>query len=206
MTLWRRERGQVYAIAAVAMIAMLGAVSMVIDAGVFFVIQRQLQNTADAAVLAAVWYDPACPKNTWDSYGCQPSNANPPQPECAMSPNVNDAPCNAAADSVKANWSVALALCAGPKSATGTVQIAAGPGILTGNGSLNVPTVQPYVVTLTCNAPHWFAQVLPGVLPTMTISASASAALGWLGPNGQLLGDPRPVSNPPLVARLLIPS
>jgi hypothetical protein len=189
------------------MVAMLGAVSMVIDAGVFFVIQRQLQTAADAAALAAVWYDPACPYFTpWGSYGCQPPNSSPPEPECAVAPNQNDAPCNAAADSVKANWSVALALCAGPKSATGTVQIAAGPGIPP-SGSLNVPAVQPYVVTVTCNAPHWFAQVLPGVLPTMTISASASAALGWLGPNGQLLGgNTRPTLSTPLVARLLIPS
>src|SRR5439155_27371846 len=75
----RRQPAQTFVIAALAMTSMLGALSMVIDAGVYFVIQRQLQNAADAAALAAVWYDPACPSGTseWLNAGCQSSAQGP---------------------------------------------------------------------------------------------------------------------------------
>jgi hypothetical protein len=193
-------------LALVGMVSMLGAVSMVIDAGVYFVLQRQLQNAADAAALSAVWYDPACVSANWGDYGCQSVNA-PSAQECSQAPNnAYDArPCTAAVDTMKANWSQALALCAGPNLPNGTipVNISTHPG-LPPNQSLIVPSVTPYVVTLSCDAPHWFARVLPGVKLTMTINASAAAALGWLGPNGQLVGDPRPANNPPLVARLIL--
>jgi hypothetical protein len=197
------------AIAAVAMVAMLGAVSMVIDAGVYFVIQHQLQNAADAAALDAVWFNPACfgTLPDWQSGGCQRTNPLPPPEQCKP-PNTtteNAAPCTAAYDEAAANWGIAVSLCNGPSSTPGNnVQITAGPG-LPPPQTLNVPTVTPYVVTLSCDAPHWFARVLPAVSATMHISASASAALGWLGPNGQLLGgDTRPAAGVPLVARLLI--
>jgi hypothetical protein len=98
-----------------------------------------------------------------------------------------------------------MSLCAGPNLPAGTipVKLSAHPG-LPPSGSLVIPNVTPYVVTLTCDAPHWFARIIPGVNLTMTINASAAAALGWLGPDGQLLGDPRPSSSTPLVARLLL--
>jgi Putative Flp pilus-assembly TadE/G-like len=191
------------AIAAVAMVSMLGAVSMVVDAGVYFVIQHQLQNAVDAAALDAVWFSPACfgTLPDWVAAGCQAHNPLTPPAGCS---GDNAAPCTAAWDEARANWGIAVSLCNGPKSTPGNnVQLAAGPG-LPPPETLNVPTVTPYVVTLSCDAPHWFARVLPGVNATMHISASASAALGWLGPNGQLIGGPQPDPSSRLVARLLI--
>jgi len=206
----RRQPAQTFVIAALAMTALLGAVSLVIDAGVYFVLQHQLQNAADAAALSAVWYYPACqipnlsdPNDPWRKAGCQPSNPDPRPPQC--NPALAPAPCTAAVTMAKANWSAALSLCQGPNLPNGTipVNIAANP-----SQGLNLPGVSTYVVTLSCDAPHWFARVLPGVNLTMHISVSSAAALGWLGPNGQLLGDPQPPPTPPalstpLVARLL---
>jgi hypothetical protein len=194
------------ALAAVAMVAMLGAVSMVIDAGVYFVIQHQLQNAVDAAALDAVWFSPACfgTLPDWQSAGCQQTNPLPPPAECKP-PNTtteNSAPCTAAYDEARANWGIAVSLCDGPSSTPGNnVRISTGPG---SSSAATAPTVAPYVVTLSCDAPHWFARVLPGVSATMHISASASAALGWLGPDGELIGgNTRPAIGVPLVARLL---
>jgi len=206
-----RQRGQTFVIAALAMTCMLGALSMVVDAGVYFVIQRELQNAADAAALDAVWYDPACPSSNWASAGCQASNSRPTAPDCLQPQNVppkappnNNWPCTAAAEQVYANWGVALSLCAGPQqSATGVIQITAGP-VAPVNGFS--PSVSPYAVTVSCYAPHWFARILPGVKAGVQISASAAAALGWLDSNGELKGDPRPITTPPtpLVARLFL--
>ena len=217
----RRQRAQTFVIAALAMTSMLGALSMVIDAGVYFVIQRQLQNAADAAVLAAVWYDPACPSGQlnqvtaqldWLNAGCQTSTSGPTPLNCDPSPAVpnppypyDPRPCTAATQQVLANQSVALSLCAGPNLPSGTIQvnITAYPG-LPPSRSLNVPNVVPYVVTLSCDAPHWFGRALPNVKLTMNISVSAAAALGWLDTNGQLVGGNRPTPTTPLVARLII--
>jgi hypothetical protein len=198
--------------AALGMVAMLGAVSLVIDAGVYFVLQRQLQNAADAAALSAVWISPACPINPvdpmdpWLAAGCQsryPGNPGSTPPECRVPPNsvFNSNPCSAAVYTTKANWTAALSLCQGPNLPTGTIpiKITAAP-----SQALNLPNVGTYVVTLSCDAPHWFARVLPGVNLTMNISVSSAAALGWRGQNGQLLGDPQPTPTTPLIARLIL--
>jgi hypothetical protein len=208
-----RLGGQAAVLAVLAMTCMIGAVSLVIDAGIYFTLQRELQNAADAAVLDSVWYVPACFNlPAWLSAGCQPG-AGPSGAGCP----ANDYPCTAAVEETMANAGVALTLCAGPVVTAGTVQayppplpnifqgiaVQAYPGIPPGN-SLNVPKVNPYSVTLTCQAPHWFARIFPSVNLTMQVSASASAALGWLGQNGQLVGGsspPQPTT--PLVARLL---
>jgi hypothetical protein len=209
-----RQRGQTLVIAALAMTAMLGALSMVVDAGVYFVIQRQLQNAADAAALDAVWYAPACFQGlgyqAWTDAGCQTSNAQPLPPGC--NPFIAPDPCKAAVYAANANLGVAASLCQGPgTSGAIPVQIATSPGT-----GLNIPSVGTYVVTLSCDAPHWFARVLPGVcqaaMPgcSMRLSASAAAALGWLGQNGQLVGGqtPPPPTPPrtttPLIARLIL--
>ena len=182
------------------MTAMLGALSMVVDAGVYFVIQRQLQNAADAAALAAVWYDPACPSGnpSSQSAGCQHDPpAGPVPPTCGS----DIGPCTAANQVASANQTVALSLCAGPTAQGKQLP----PPEVHPGAPLNVPQVSTYVVTMSCDAPHWFGQVLPGVIKPMHIQVSAAAALGWLGQNGQLLGGPTPPSSTtPLVARLII--
>jgi hypothetical protein len=192
-----RQPAQTFVIAALAMTSMLGAVSLVIDAGIYFVIQHQLQNAADAAALDAVWFFPACAQSMEPS-GCQASYPGATPPQCTVFGDLN--PCSAAVYTTQANWSAALSLCQGPNLPAGSIpiDISTGPGQL-----LNVPGVQPYVVTLSCDAPHWFGRVLPGVNLTMRISVSSVAALGWMGPSGDLLGAlPSPPT--PLVARLIL--
>jgi hypothetical protein len=194
-------------IAMLAMVSMLGALSMVIDAGIYFVLQHQLQNAADAAALDAVWYWGACKANPvdnadpWNQAGCQTSNGNPTPGQCTGLPADKVNPCKAAVYAAQANLGVAVSLCQGPNLPSGTIlpDVTATPG-----PPLNLPGISTYVVTVSCNAPHWFARVLPGVNLTAPISASASAALGWLGPSGSLLGDPQPDPTTPLVARLII--
>jgi Flp pilus assembly protein TadG len=196
-------------IAMLAMVSMLGALSMVVDAGIYFVIQHQLQNAADAAALDAVWYYPVCddtlPSGQSGQAGCQTLNPDPAPAQCTAPPAGNAAPCTAAVNTASANLGIAMSLCQGPNLPSGTipVQIAAGPL----DRSLNLPNVRPYVVTVSCQAPHWFARVLPGVNLTALLSASSSAAIGWPGPNGQLMGQaPQPDTDPPtrLVARLIV--
>jgi Flp pilus assembly protein TadG len=207
----QRQRAQTFVIAALAMSTMLGALSMVVDAGVYFVIQRQLQNAADAAALAAVWYDPACPSGNpaWLNAGCQSSAPGPAPVNCQSSPQppnppypYDPRPCTAATQEVLANQNVALSLCAGPNLPTGQipVNVVATPGT-----PLNVPQVSTYIVTVSCDAPHWFGRIFPSVALTMHISSSASAALGWLDTNGRLKGGAsQPTPTTPLVARLII--
>ena len=60
MWLRRRQPAQITALALYAMLVLTGALALVVDAGVFFVTQRQLQTAVDAAALAAVWYSPVC--------------------------------------------------------------------------------------------------------------------------------------------------
>jgi putative Flp pilus-assembly TadE/G-like protein len=219
VNLRHRQRGQTLVLAVVGMTTMLGALSMVVDAGVYFVLQRQLQSSADAAALAAVWYSPAC-NSTWSSPGapavpptmpavpptaCQTAGPpNTPANGCPAPPDGNAAPCTAATNQVTLNQSVAVSLCTGPRTpgsvVTPTMDVHPGP-------ALNVPSVTTYVVTLSCDSPHWFARVFPSVctLPACSVhvSASAAAALGWQGPNGELLGAP-PAPPGRLVARLIL--
>ena len=200
MTLRRRQRAQSFVIAALAMTSMLGALSMVIDAGVYFVIQRQLQNLADAAALAAVWYSPACDAANMQDAGCQTSGWGAPPPTCTVVGELG--PCTISNEWVQANESAVLSLCAGPNLPAGAIEPAVDAHMGT---ALNVPSLNTWVVTLDCNAPHWFGRVLPGVNLTMDIRASSSTALGWLTDGGQIVGNsPPPPPNAHLVARLII--
>src|SRR6266851_4935095 len=93
----RRQPAQTFIMAALGMVSMIGALSMVVDAGVYFVLQRQLQNAADAAALAAVWYEPACFNLAdWEAAGCQ-KTAPPTAPGCPPPGFPNDTgPCSQA--------------------------------------------------------------------------------------------------------------
>src|SRR5260370_24716302 len=69
------ESAQAIALAAVAMIAVVGAVALVIDMGFFLETRRQLQNSSDSAALAGVIYLPNCATDTGGSCA-SPTNAN----------------------------------------------------------------------------------------------------------------------------------
>src|ERR687885_81237 len=73
----RRERGQAIALAAAAMIALVGAVAFVVDFGFFLEGRRELQNAADNAALAGVVYMPDCANSSLGTGGsCNaPNNA-----------------------------------------------------------------------------------------------------------------------------------
>src|SRR5258708_3264043 len=110
-----RQPAQTFVMAAVAITALIGTLSLVVDAGVYFVIQRPLQNAADAAALAAVWYYPACTNPPdWINAGCQMTAPSPLAPGCPPTGfPLDNGPCTQAWNQLLANQSVALSLCAG---------------------------------------------------------------------------------------------
>jgi uncharacterized membrane protein len=155
-----RAPAQTIVIAAVAMVAVVGAVAMVIDAGMFFVIQRQLQSAADAGALAGAWYDPVCPAS---AEACHPTTT----PSAA---DVGHAIALANAQTVNG-------LCGGsvnvPPPNVGSIQ-------------LNLPQgVNVIVVTAECDAPYTFGRIL-GLLTPRHITASAAAGIGDRAANGDL--------------------
>lgn len=146
----RRERGQVLVLAAVFMVALVGAMALVIDAGMFLIIQRQFQSAADAGALAGAWHDPICPVPAALCLG-------PTQSAEAVAKQV-----------AQVNGDQVADLCGG--TVTVTVPTLGTP--------LNVPAhVNAIVVTVECNAGYSFGRILPG-LTTRHISASAAAAVG----------------------------
>ena len=57
----RREPAQTLVVAAVMMIALIGALALVLDVGLLWLTQRELQKTADNAAMAGVVRLPADP-------------------------------------------------------------------------------------------------------------------------------------------------
>ena len=156
----QRQPGQTIVLAAVAMVALVGGMAMVIDTGIFFVIQRQLQSAADAGALAGAWYDPICPQSG-TIVGCRPS---PPTAQ-----TVARAVAQANADAVRQ-------LCGG--AVTVPVPRAGTP--------LNLPqNVNAIVVTVECDAPYTFGRIL-GLVAPKHITASAAAAIGDRDTNGDI--------------------
>ncbi|MBT5774304.1 MAG: hypothetical protein HOH95_08000, partial [Dehalococcoidia bacterium] len=60
-SLFREEHGQTMALLTITLLTLIGVVAIVIDVAVFAEEKRQLQNAADAAVLAAARELPASP-------------------------------------------------------------------------------------------------------------------------------------------------
>jgi uncharacterized membrane protein len=137
-------------IAAVTIIAVVGALAMVVDAGIFFVIQRQFQAAADAAALAGAWHKPVCTSDPL--VGCEP-----------------DGDASAVAKAVaEANAKPMEILCGSPINP---------PSVTVGGPPQNLPArVNTIVVTVSCRAGYSFGRILN--LQTVDISASAAAALG----------------------------
>lgn len=186
----RRSRGQAVVVAAMAMIAMIGAVAIVVDWGVFYVLQREMQSAAEAGALAAVWYPPACPFST----GCQTSGPTPQG-------NCTDWSCQAATDFATANLGPATALCAPVNGQQYAINAYSAGSTPLGSD----PFVSIYVVEISCQARHWMGTILPNVSPTMRIDVNAAATVGWLGANGDLSNTPLlPSPNSTLIARLFL--
>jgi hypothetical protein len=110
--------------------------------------------------------------------------------------------CTVAYQVAVANLHGAQDLCNGPHT-TDPLVIDPEPGV---PGLLVHPVLQPYVVNISCDARHWFGQILPGVVPWMHISASSAATIGW---RDQFTGDvtdrmPTTPGTHVLMARLLL--
>lgn len=172
----RRLRAQTLPFAALAMVAMVGSLAMVVDTGLFLVIQRQLQAAADAAALAGAWYPNVCPSG---AQGCSTGDAT----------------------TVASNIAIANASTFGPLC-DGGVKVEAHVGARL-NRPLDANTI---VVTVSCDATYSFGRILP-VVPTKHIAASAAAAIGNRGANGDIapfqLTCPTPTPTPCRIARLI---
>lgn len=179
-----RQGGQTIVLAAIALVAVVGGLAMVIDTGMFFVIQRQFQSAADAGALAGAWHDPICPNAVGFAPPCIPSPATPvmvgtmvgsPQ-SCVAPPPVGVAPSCApclgppgvytACDVALANAESINPLC------NGTLRVIVG----TGTTLVRPSNVNVLVVFVQCDAGYSFGRILN--LTTKTVSASSAAALG----------------------------
>jgi Putative Flp pilus-assembly TadE/G-like len=194
----RRQRGQTIVFAAVAMVAIVGGLAIVVDAGIFFVVQRQFQTAADAGALAGAWHNPICPSGPGYSPPCQTSQAMPnpvgivagTPPECgppggmtpACAPCPEATPGFPACDVALANANTVAQLCSGPVHAI----------VSAGTTLVNPSHVNVIVVIVQCDAGYSFGQILN--LSTKRITASAAAALG----NRDATNSPQCSTNPPL--------
>lgn len=154
----RRQRGQTIIMATIVMTAMLGAVAMVIDTGIFLVVQRQLQSAADAGALAGAWHDPVCPLGA----------------DLCLSTGSAFTEASAVA---LANAETIKQLCGGAIDAP-TVSVG------TPINHLIRPNVNWIVVTVQCSAGYSFGRILG--LDRRVISASSAAAIGDRDPNGDM--------------------
>lgn len=152
----RRARGQAIALAAVAMIGMVGMTAFVIDTGFFLLIRRELQNAVDAAALAGVVHLGACNNDTTCPDSVQ-QEARDEAERYAM-----------------ANRSVTSRLCSqAPTVATpspGTLPMATGGFVYT------------LTVAMECPAGYSFGRILG--LQSARVTASATAAIGSLRGDG----------------------
>jgi Flp pilus assembly protein TadG len=204
-----RSQAQTLVFAAIAMVAIIGAVGLVVDFGMFFVIQRQMQSAANAAALAAVWYPRVCNDADPDQVaaGCQAGASITPTGECITGSHPTDhdeVPCTVAHQFAEANLGPTAALCRGPlSSADPNLDIHA--YVIGHSNRLNV---QIYAVTIGCDAQHWFGRILPQIGFVNRISTTGVATIGWLGANGDLASVPlvsAPLGNGALIARLVGP-
>ena len=195
MQLKHRQPAQITPLALYAMLILVGALSLVVDAGVFFVTQRQLQTAVDAAALAAVWYHPVC--DSLGSSQCQvvppgpaPALPTPPPGWPACDPATKFADCVANAV-LQENLGYTGALCRDLAPApTGRTDAP-------GNG------LTYYIMTVDCDAPYWFARVFPSIPATAHIRAFARATIGFTTPTGVAPTYSGPPPTPPIVSRLV---
>jgi hypothetical protein len=161
----------------IAIIACIGILGLVLDVGVFRLIDSELENAADAAALAAAWYPPVCPAI---DPRCPPDTTN----ESAQS---------IAATVGNANLGLASKLCADV------------PAIQVNPGLIQDPDISAVSVIYTCQAPFLAGAVLPGNGGTTTITRWATAGVGSVQTDGSFAYAAAQAQDPnfPLIATLV---
>lgn len=167
-----RKRGQAMALGAVAMVAMVGFLAFVIDAGMFFMIRRELQNTADAAALAGAAFLEKQTNNPLPPNG-DVLNVPPLTPQCTGGLGLTSpSPEQLKAAQIACTYGFQNAVTAG-KLCLGPVQMDT-PTF----GKWPPKNISPtIVVNFHCEAGYSFGRIISG-LTNRQISASAEAALG----------------------------
>ncbi len=153
----RKQRGQTIALAAVALIAMVGMLAFVIDVGLLMMIRVQLATAADSGALGGIM--------AW----------NPTQDDA-----TNEGAAKASATSyVTLNSGIANRLC---NSGVQTIFDNVPPSDFFPNVQLEDGLAPSMHVTVQCTAGLVFGLILwePGSAPTYTISADATAVQGCI--------------------------
>jgi len=150
---------------------MVGFLAYVIDAGMFFMIRRELQNTADTAALAgAAWLRPL------STNGEPASTLQMPSPLPSQCNNTFGQP---TPDTIRA----AQAACAyGEQNAATARKLCLTPDVqmdppIVGQWAGHSAVSPTMVVNFHCVAGYSFGRIIPG-LTSRPISAHAEAALG----------------------------
>jgi hypothetical protein len=185
-----RQKAQIAPFALFAALVLVGAVALVVDAGVFFVAQRQIQNAADAAALGAAWYDNVCKFPA----GCEPVSNPGCTPRCDADV-VADAFANA-----NMGGALAAKLCTNLTFLPDDKRKA--PYATPPNGSNSQYFgLTFYIMQIDCDVPYMFARVFPSIPASLHVSATAMATVGYRTPTGDTAGNPS-FGGPGLVGRL----
>lgn len=143
----------------IGLIAMVGVLALVVNAGLMYMIRSEMQNAADAAALAAVWYPPVCQ----DSEPLSPPTPPAPPPQCGDSRGTDAV--SAGQAYFAQNTRIASGLCVSLPLA----QVSAGA---------NAPSQLPpnyVVVSAICTANVTFGSIFS--IPSITLKVNAVAAL-----------------------------
>lgn len=182
-----KQRSQIIVIAPIALLAFAGMLGVVVEIGLSKLIQSEMQNAADAAALASVWYGPDAPCSSSDNR-CAIDNAQ--VTTAALPDNSPSAAANKVArDYVQANGQLATTLCGAP------LDVSPQPG------NLKVPRVNAITVVVSCQAGFFGAQLF-GLLPR-EIWAAGTAAIGSDDATGNIVAPRSPGPGEKFVGRLV---
>ncbi len=156
-----KQQGQIIVAVPIALLAFIGMVTLVVDIGTVKLLQSEMQNAADAAALAGVWYDPVCPLSYTT---CASDNAAMVAAAAAQTPRAMAAE-KVAIDYASVHNGALLKILCGSQ-----------PDVSPQNKTLNVPRVNALTVVIHCQAGFLSGSVL-GVGP-IDIWATGTAAIG----------------------------
>ena len=177
-TVCKRQRAQIIVVAPFAIIALVSILGLVVDFGMFRLIDSELENAADAAALAAVWYTPVCPTT---DLRCATDNGQPNK----TAPQV-------ATQFAQSNLGLARALCGTDPTIDPHIQ------------PIQQPSTTAVTVIIQCDA-HYLAGSILGLRQTQ-ITRWATAAIGDKDPVTGKMGSyvAPPAGSASLIAGLML--